>query len=88
MAEILVINLTRMGDIVQTSPLLQGLRQQHPDAHIALLVIDAFRGVAQQIPAVDEVLVYEQDESVSRLMAPGWTFGDAVIWHRTFVRIW
>ncbi|MCB9472838.1 MAG: glycosyltransferase family 9 protein [Candidatus Delongbacteria bacterium] len=86
MAEILVINLTRMGDIVQTSPLLQGLRQQHPDAHIALLVIDAFRGVAQQIPAVDEVLVYEQDESVSRLMAPGWTFGDAVIWHRNFVR--
>lgn len=84
--EILVINLTRMGDIVQTGPLLDGLRQRHPSARISLLVIRSFRGVADMHPAVDEVLEYDQDESVSRLMAPGWSLAQATLWHRDFVR--
>jgi ADP-heptose:LPS heptosyltransferase len=82
---ILVINLTRMGDIVQTGPLLSGLRTQHPGAHIALLVIDSFRGIAEQLPDVDEVRIYGQDESVSRLMAPGWSLAAKTAWHRRFV---
>ncbi len=85
MAEILVINLTRMGDIVQTGPLVEGLRQKHPDARISLLVIDSFRGIAEQLSGVDEILVYGQDESVSRLMAPGWSLEQGFRWHRDFV---
>jgi len=82
---ILVINLTRMGDIVQSSPLVEGLRQRHPGARIALLVIDVFEEAARMIPGADEVLLWPQNRSVSLLMLDRHTLEDAFLWHRDFV---
>lgn len=62
MMRILVVQTTRMGDVIQTSPLIARVRERYPDAHLAVLVRRMGEGVAKRHPAVDEVLVYDEDE--------------------------
>jgi ADP-heptose:LPS heptosyltransferase len=59
---ILVMQTTRMGDVLQTSPLVRALRRKHPDAHIGLMVRGMGKAIAERNPDVDEVLMYEEDE--------------------------
>ena len=58
---ILVSQITRMGDVIQTSPLVQAVRARHPDAHIAMLVRPMGRIPAERTAGVDEVIVYEEN---------------------------
>ncbi len=58
---ILVLQTTRMGDVLQTSPLIQQLRGRYPDAHIAMMVRRMGKGIAQRHPALDDVLLYDED---------------------------
>ena len=53
---ILVINLLRLGDLVQCSPMLRTLRARHPEAKITLVVQDIFQETAALLPHVDELL--------------------------------
>ncbi len=83
---ILVINFTRMGDLVQTSPLISGLRHHYPDAHIALLSARAFSTVARLIPGLDEVLEWDQDASVASLFNGQYNLNQALSLHRSWSR--
>jgi ADP-heptose:LPS heptosyltransferase len=42
MTRILVVQLCRLGDLLQTTPMLRGLRRTHPGARITLMVLDGF----------------------------------------------
>jgi ADP-heptose:LPS heptosyltransferase len=86
MDRLLVVNLTRMGDVVQTTPLLDGLRQRYPRAHLGLLVLGGFAAVARLIPGVDEVLVWNQDASVALLHDPRAGLAAGLGWHRGQIR--
>lgn len=86
MDRILVVNLTRMGDVIQTSPLVDGLRRRHPRARIGLLVLQGFAGIARLVPGVDEVLCWDQDRSVGLLHDPRASLGARTAWHRERVR--
>jgi predicted lipopolysaccharide heptosyltransferase III len=55
--KILVLQLKRIGDLILTTPPLVALRQQFPNAHITLCVMDGCAGLLPAIPAVDEVLI-------------------------------
>ena len=57
---ILILQLTRMGDVLQTSPLTRELRRLHPDAHITMMVRSMGRGVAERNPFIDAILVYDE----------------------------
>lgn len=59
---ILVVQTTRMGDVLQTSPLLHMLREKDPDAHITIMVRGMGKTIAEHHPAVDEVIVYNEDD--------------------------
>lgn len=59
---ILVLQTTRMGDMLQTSPLIRMLRLKHPDAHIAAMVRGMGRIIGERHPDLDEVLDYDEDE--------------------------
>jgi ADP-heptose:LPS heptosyltransferase len=59
---ILVIRRNRMGDMIYTLPLLQGLRRHLPHAHITVACDPRGVAIAQACAAVDQVLVLE----------PGW----------------
>ncbi len=54
---ILLLNLTRMGDLVQSTPLALGLRKKFPEARITLMVSSDFEEFARRIPEVDELMV-------------------------------
>ena len=68
MDRILVVNLTRLGDLIQTGPLITGLRARHPGAHLGLLALESFAAAARLLPGVDEVLTLDQDQAVGRLL--------------------
>ena len=59
MKEILIINLTRMGDLLQTSPLMAGLKTKYPDSTITLLVRTDFSEVCKGIPYIDKLIKFD-----------------------------
>lgn len=59
---ILIIAITRMGDLLQASPTLMGLREENPEAKITLMIDNQFASICRGIPEIDEV--YEVDLSL------------------------
>ncbi len=62
MNNILVINLTRLGDVVQTTPMLQGIKRQYPNSTVSLLVNSQYRQMGEMIPCVDRLFTIDFKE--------------------------
>jgi len=60
MKDILVVNLTRMGDLVQTTPVMAGLKEAYPGARITLLVNAVFAEICKDIPFIDRLVVFDK----------------------------
>ncbi|HQH52166.1 MAG TPA: glycosyltransferase family 9 protein [Candidatus Hydrogenedentes bacterium] len=58
---ILVAQMTRMGDMLQTSSLTRALRMRYPDARITAMVRPMARGIAERNPDINDVIPYEED---------------------------
>ncbi len=56
---ILILSMTRMGDMIQTTPLIKGLRAKYPDSKITLLVTSDFASAVPLIPNVDDSIVLD-----------------------------
>jgi len=69
MKEILLANLTRMGDLIQTTPVLTGLKKKHPDARVTLLVNSSFKEICKDLPFIDNLV--SCDMTAFRMMRPG-----------------
>ncbi|MFP4501912.1 MAG: glycosyltransferase family 9 protein [Candidatus Hydrogenedentota bacterium] len=59
---ILVVQTTRMGDVIQTTPLISAVRMRYPGAHITVMVRRMGKAVAERHPDVDDILVYDEDQ--------------------------
>ena len=57
---ILLIKPSSLGDIVHALPVLNGLRQRYPDAYIAWLVNQAYAGLLEGHPQLDEVIPFDR----------------------------
>jgi len=57
--QVLIINITRMGDLIQMIPLLARLEEEWPGVGIDLIVDREFAHVASLIPGIRQVLVFE-----------------------------
>lgn len=77
MKRIGILNLTRFGDLIQTTPVLSGLRKRFPDAEIHLIIKTRFREVARMLPGVDEIHDIDGDALARLLMDPQADFLDA-----------
>jgi len=64
---ILVIRTDRIGDVILTLPMLEVLRHNYPEAHIAILVRYYTRELLENNPHVDEVLLYDDGVSMTPL---------------------
>jgi len=53
---ILVINITRLGDMLQATPTLAGMKMENPDARITVIVEKQFASVCSFLPNIDEVI--------------------------------
>jgi ADP-heptose:LPS heptosyltransferase len=58
--KILVVRRDNIGDLVCTTPLLHGLRNAFPEAHLAVLVNSYNRAVLLGNPDVDEIFSYDK----------------------------
>ena len=78
MKRILIVNLTRFGDLLQTWPTIGGLKELHPDAELTVLVEHNFADVCRGLPGVDRVWEIDLDH-LGRTMLGGTTaaFRDA-----------
>lgn len=74
---ILIVNLTRLGDLLQTSPTIAGLRTVHPGATITLLAEKNFAEVCESIPGVDDVRRLDLDQLGHLLLAGPERIADA-----------
>ena len=62
MKRILVIQLTRTGDLIQTTPLIQDLVNSAPEVRLDLLVLAGNEEVVRGMPGVDRVLTLGEQE--------------------------
>ncbi len=68
MRQILIINLTRMGDLLQTTPLMAGIKSKYPGSRISLLVNSAFTEVCRGIPCIDDLIEFDMKGYLVRRM--------------------
>ncbi len=54
--KILVLNHTRMGDLIQTTPLIKELKAMEPDCEITMLANAKFSGILDFAEGIDEVI--------------------------------
>ncbi len=67
MKEILVLNLTRFGDLIQTTPLLRRLKAQHPSARVTLAAQQRFSAILPLMSGYDRCILFDQDDVTLRL---------------------
>lgn len=74
MKRILVLQLCRFGDILQTTPMLRGLRVHHPGAHITLVLHDQFEHVPVPRELFDRLAAFPYTAVATSLVedARGW----------------
>ena len=68
---ILIVNLTRFGDLLQTSPAIAALKRQHPGAAITLMAEKNFADVCDGIPGIDRVYRAELDRLGNLILEGG-----------------
>jgi len=57
----LIVNLTRFGDLLQTSPAIATLRAHHPGVEVTLLAERNFADVCDDVPGLDHVIRVDLD---------------------------
>jgi ADP-heptose:LPS heptosyltransferase len=65
--KVLVVNLTRFGDLLQTGPTIEGLKEQHPGCHVTVVVEHNFAEVVRGLPGVDRIHELDLD-ALGRLL--------------------
>ena len=56
---ILVIQLTKMGDFLQTTPLLYGIKQKHSRANLAVMTDTRCVDLASGVSFIDEIIAFD-----------------------------
>lgn|GEM_PF-231398 len=79
MKEIVVINLMRLGDLIQTTPLLRAIRRDYPQANVTLVVQDVFQETAALLPGYDRLLVMELSRLAAQLDQGDWRGAVALV---------
>ncbi|MFH1863069.1 MAG: hypothetical protein ABH878_09705, partial [bacterium] len=64
MHKVLIVNLTRLGDIVQSIPLLKALKRQNPLRQIHYLAVAGFSDICEHIPEIDRVIPFNFGSAV------------------------
>ncbi len=83
---ILIVNLTRFGDQLQSSPTIAGLKARHPEAEITVAVDVQHASVCHGIPGIDHVYELDLDQVGRHLLAGGPKLVDAYRYVEGIVR--
>ncbi|MCP4642824.1 MAG: glycosyltransferase family 9 protein [bacterium] len=64
---ILIAQMTRMGDMIQTSPLIRAIKVRYPESHVTAMVRRMGIAIAERNPDIDDTIVYDEDEMFCHL---------------------
>ncbi len=65
MYKVFIIQMTRMGDIIQTLPLLKRLHEVHPDVQITFLCVSEFSEIIRYSPLIHRYIKITASEAYS-----------------------
>ena len=89
--QVLIINITRMGDLIQMIPLLSRLEEEWPGVAIDLIVDREFAHVASLIPGIRQVLMFDfqrlMDESRVRARDVVALYQDLASWAQPLLQV-
>ncbi|MEN9846190.1 MAG: hypothetical protein RIS36_1337 [Pseudomonadota bacterium] len=64
---VLLVNITRLGDMLQATPTIAGIKAENPGCHISVLVEKQFEEVCRVIPNIDEIIGIDLNYVVKNL---------------------
>ena len=67
-SKILLIELSAVGDVVHTIPVLNRLRRRYPDAQLDWLVTPPIAELLRHHPAITNVIEFEREEQNARFL--------------------
>jgi len=85
MRRILVVQMCRLGDLLQTTPMLRGLRRLHPGASITLMVLDGFSHTPIPRHLYDDLAVFPLDAAARTISGGAEQWQSGVTLAREFV---
>ena len=53
---VLLVNITRLGDMLQATPTIAGIKMENPDSRITVIVEEQFSAICDWLPNIDEVV--------------------------------
>ena len=69
---ILIVRMSAMGDVIQTTPLPRALRAAQPDAYIAWLAQSPFATLLEHNPYLDDTIVLPHRSLNPADLLPTW----------------
>jgi ADP-heptose:LPS heptosyltransferase len=54
--KVLLVNITRLGDMLQATPTIAGIKRENPDCHTTVLVEKQFADICHILPNIDRVV--------------------------------
>jgi lipopolysaccharide heptosyltransferase II len=61
MKDILVVNVNWVGDVIFSTPIFKSLKKAYPQAKIACLAPPRVKEILENIPQLDEIIIYDED---------------------------
>lgn len=68
---ILLVNITRLGDMLQATPTIAGMKMENPNAKITVVVEKQFEDICKVLPNIDEVHALDLGMTVRSLAREG-----------------
>ena len=84
-SNVLLVNITRLGDMLQATPTIAGMKMENPDCKITVVVEKQFEGVCKIIPNIDQIQSIDLGMTVRSLAREGEGIIDAYEYVTEFV---
>ncbi|MHB1663836.1 MAG: glycosyltransferase family 9 protein [bacterium] len=74
MQKILILNFTRMGDLIETTSLFKRIKLVYPESHVTLAVVPQFYEICEFFDFIDEIKIFDMDNILSDLQKDDFKF--------------
>ncbi|MCB0335923.1 MAG: glycosyltransferase family 9 protein, partial [Bdellovibrionales bacterium] len=58
-SNVLLVNITRLGDMLQATPTIAGIKEENPGCRVTVLVEKQFESICHWLPHIDEVMTID-----------------------------
>lgn len=59
---ILIVEVNWLGDVLFSTPMIRAVREKFKDAHIACMAVPRVKGILENNPCINEIIIYDEKE--------------------------